>query len=37
MVIPEAMRDRAQIQGGDKLEIGYASGLIVLWKRQAKY
>ena len=35
MVIPEAIREQARIKSGDKLDVGYAHGLIVLRKRQA--
>jgi AbrB family looped-hinge helix DNA binding protein len=35
MVIPEAIREQARIKSGDKLDVGYANGLIVLRKRQA--
>ena len=35
MVIPEAVREQAQIQYGDELEIGCSNGLIVLRKRRA--
>jgi AbrB family looped-hinge helix DNA binding protein len=35
MVIPEAIREQARIKTGDKLDVGYANGLIVLRKRQA--
>jgi AbrB family looped-hinge helix DNA binding protein len=34
MVIPEAIREQARIKMGDKLDVGYANGLIVLRKRQ---
>ena len=34
MVIPEAVREQAQIQYGDELEIGCSNGLIVLRKRR---
>jgi len=35
MVIPEAIREQARIKTGDKLDVGYANGLIVLRKRRA--
>jgi AbrB family looped-hinge helix DNA binding protein len=35
MVIPEAIREQAQVQCGDELEVGYSNGLIVLRKRRA--
>ncbi len=35
MVIPEAIREQARIKSGDKLDVGYANGLIVLRKRRA--
>ena len=34
MVIPEAIREQAQIGQGDELDVGYANGLIVMRKRQ---
>jgi AbrB family looped-hinge helix DNA binding protein len=34
-VIPEAIREMAQIKAGDQLDVGYAGGLIVMRKRQA--
>ncbi len=34
MVIPEAIREQARLKAGDKLDVGYANGLIVLRKRQ---
>ena len=34
MVIPEAIREQAHIKSGDKLDVGYANGLIVLRKRR---
>jgi AbrB family looped-hinge helix DNA binding protein len=34
MVIPEAIREQARLKTGDKLDVGYANGLIVLRKRQ---
>jgi len=33
MVIPEAVREQARIRPGDEVDIGYASGLVVLRKR----
>lgn len=35
MVIPEAVREQAQIQYGDELDVGCSNGLIVLRKRRA--
>jgi AbrB family looped-hinge helix DNA binding protein len=35
MVIPEAIREQARIKVGDKLDVGYVNGLIVLRKRRA--
>jgi AbrB family looped-hinge helix DNA binding protein len=35
MVIPEAIREQAQVQYGDEVEVGYSNGLIVLRKRRA--
>ncbi len=35
MVIPEAIREQARIKTGDKLDVGYANGLIVLRKHRA--
>ena len=34
-VIPEAIREQARIKSGDKLDVGYANGLIVMRKRKA--
>jgi len=34
MVIPFAVREQARIRPGDKVDIGYASGLVVLRKRR---
>lgn len=34
LVIPEALREQAHLNQGDKMDIGYADGLIVLRKRQ---
>ena len=34
MVIPEAIREQAQIQAGDELEVGFANGLVVLRKHR---
>jgi AbrB family looped-hinge helix DNA binding protein len=34
LVIPEAIREQARIKAGDKLDVGYANGLIVLRKRR---
>jgi len=35
MVIPEAVREQAQVRRGDELDVGYSNGLIVLRKRKA--
>jgi bifunctional DNA-binding transcriptional regulator/antitoxin component of YhaV-PrlF toxin-antitoxin module len=35
MVIPEAVREQAQVGYGDELEIGCSNGLIVMRKRRA--
>lgn len=35
MVIPQAVREQAQVHFGDELEIGCSNGLIVLRKRRA--
>jgi AbrB family looped-hinge helix DNA binding protein len=34
-VIPEAVREQANLKAGDQLDVGYANGLIVLRKRRA--
>lgn len=34
LVIPEALREQAQLKQGDQVDIGYCDGLIVLRKRQ---
>jgi AbrB family looped-hinge helix DNA binding protein len=34
-VIPEAIRDQARLHPGDKLEVGYVNGLVILRKRVA--
>jgi len=34
-VIPEAIREQANLKAGDQLDVGYANGLIVLRKRRA--
>lgn len=34
IVIPEAIREQAQIQAGDEVEVGFAHGLVVLHKRR---
>lgn len=34
-VIPEAIREQANLRAGDQLDVGYANGLIVLRKRRA--
>jgi len=33
-VIPEAIREQANLKAGDQLDVGYAHGLIVLRKRR---
>ncbi|HEU5396204.1 MAG TPA: AbrB/MazE/SpoVT family DNA-binding domain-containing protein [Verrucomicrobiae bacterium] len=33
-VIPEAIREQANLRPGDQLDVGYAHGLIVLRKRR---
>jgi AbrB family looped-hinge helix DNA binding protein len=33
-VIPLAIREMAQIQAGDELDVGYAGGMIVMRKRR---
>jgi AbrB family looped-hinge helix DNA binding protein len=35
MVIPEAVREQAQVGYGDELEIGCSNGLIVMRKRRS--
>jgi AbrB family looped-hinge helix DNA binding protein len=35
MVIPEAVREQAQLEYGDELDVGCSNGLIVLRKRRA--
>lgn len=35
MVIPEWIREQARIKTGDKLDVGFFNGLIVLRKRRA--
>lgn len=32
-MIPEAIRDQARLHPGDKLEVGYVNGLVILRKR----
>ena len=32
-VIPEAIRDQARLHPGDKLEVGYVNGLVIMRKR----
>ncbi|TAK99639.1 MAG: hypothetical protein EPO07_10695 [Verrucomicrobia bacterium] len=32
-VIPETIRDQARLHPGDKLEVGYVNGLVILRKR----
>ena len=34
-MIPEAIRDQARLRPGDKLEVGYVNGLVILRKRVA--
>ncbi len=34
-VIPEAIRDQARLHPGDKLEVGYVNGLVIMRKRVA--
>ncbi|HXR08160.1 MAG TPA: AbrB/MazE/SpoVT family DNA-binding domain-containing protein [Candidatus Acidoferrum sp.] len=34
-VIPEAVREMANIRAGDELEVGYSGGLIVMRKRRS--
>ncbi|MGA2749743.1 MAG: AbrB/MazE/SpoVT family DNA-binding domain-containing protein [Verrucomicrobiota bacterium] len=34
-VIPEAIREMARIKAGDRLDVGYSGGLIVMRKHQA--
>lgn len=34
MVLPKAIREQAQIQAGDEVEVGFANGLVVLRKRR---
>ena len=34
-MIPEAIREQANLKAGDQLDVGYANGLIVLRKRRA--
>ena len=34
-MIPEAIREQANLKAGDRLDVGYANGLIVLRKRRA--
>jgi AbrB family looped-hinge helix DNA binding protein len=34
-VIPESIRDQARLRAGDKLEVGYVNGLVILRKRVA--
>ena len=33
-MIPEAIREQANLKAGDRLDVGYANGLIVLRKRR---
>jgi AbrB family looped-hinge helix DNA binding protein len=33
LVIPESIREKARLRQGDKVDIGYADGLVVLRKR----
>ena len=32
-VIPESIREAARLRAGDKLDVGYANGMIILRKR----
>ncbi len=32
-MIPESIRDQARLHPGDKLEVGYVNGLVILRKR----
>ena len=32
-MIPEAIREQARLRPGDKLEVGYVNGLVILRKR----
>jgi AbrB family looped-hinge helix DNA binding protein len=34
LVIPESIREQARLKQGDKVDIGYSDGLIVIRKRQ---
>lgn len=34
LVIPEAIREQARLHQGDKVDIGFADGLVVIRKRQ---
>lgn len=34
-MIPEAIREQARLRPGDKLEVGYVNGLVILRKRVA--
>ena len=34
-VIPEAIREQANLKAGDQLDVGYTNGLIILRKRRA--
>lgn len=34
MVIPEPIREQARFRSGDKLDVGYVNGLVVIRKRQ---
>jgi AbrB family looped-hinge helix DNA binding protein len=34
-VIPEAVRQQANLKAGDQLDVGYANGLVILRKRRA--
>lgn len=33
-VIPEAIREQARIRPGDRLDVGYVNGLVILRKRK---
>jgi len=33
-VIPEAIREQARLRSGDKMDVGYVNGLVIMRKRQ---
>ena len=33
-VIPQTIREQARLQSGDKLDVGYVNGLVILRKRR---